>query len=1214
MSIIAVLATVLAGEAQSSLVPHSLRIEHNVPVGQDLGFTDALARPRFSWQLSAVVAARGVAQTAYRLRIVRIYDESVVVDTGKIMSQRQTFIAPHDADSRAEALDADTAYKALLEAWSSDGAGKTTAYFHTALRASDPSDWQGEWIGGYTQLRASFEIPSDKQVSSASAYASGIGCFDLSVNGAPAAANVSLEPGFSTVPTVRQLYSAYNVKSLLRPGENAVGFRLGMCKYGYLDTFCEGAQGSSPNCRAAILQLNVKFTDGSGMNVTTRAGGDPTTGWVGTNDANPVRYTHLFHGETFDARLDEPFDEPNFRPANTGAWGPAESYNTSRDGIGSLSLQVMPKISVIERRSPITINETTPSSGGGGGGGSLDRCTSATGYVVAATAAEDAQLTLRCESGSIKEIEFASFGTPGFGRFIKDKEGTDVFWQGNSALDNGTKHHVADCTMCGIEICGEITPVSKAEIDALTAGPDFTCDMLGDCSDFEASSQCAADATEALQSACVGRSACNVTATASALGVSDPCYGVSKRLFVRAAGCPPAVLPKPRSFIFDFGQNFAGVVEFNFSAIPDLPAGTQLTLRHAELLHEDGTLYNSYCKWPCSCSGGNCANQTDVYIASGREKDTRAVWRPKFTYHGFRFMQLDGWPLSGSAPPPLFATGLLTASAVPSTGSVHFANQSLSILNSIQTMILYTQRSNLHSHPTDCPQREKRGWLGDAQWTAGEASMNFDMASLYSNWIRTMGDTQAVECNQVAWAQNNRDDAFAMNDLQRPPTYECCSLKHPTFGCDWTGTNFSEVVGSLPDVVPYSRKTYGGWPGDPTWGVAAVVLPWELYTRTGDVDILAGAYPVAKALVDFLTRHQSARSGLVEFGYYGDWCSLEKTAKPAVTGWSHILGVARLADIASALGKSDDAAEYTTLLGTLKSRYHAAYFDNKTGLYGTSQTANILPLFLNITPPALVPQVADAVAASLKSRNLGLTSGAMGTRYVFQALAQSGYADLALDIATATEQPSFGYMALQGPAGGGLGAGTVWEHWGGNAYDYGGGSKNHPMFAGGVGLWLYQLAGLSVSTVRRTASGHSDVVLEPGAGDVSVAIRLGSATVRHVTPVGSVVFSWRYQLTASSARAFQANVTIPIGLNHPAQLRVRLGSDALCANGGITVEDLDRSARAALSPVALRRGESWTGARSAGIASIAAHPSEPGRVDLHLLSGRFALRVSGGSC
>ena len=151
--------------------------------------------------------------------------------------------------------------------------------------------------------------------------------------------------------------------------------------------------------------------------------------------------------------------------------------------------------------------------------------------------------------------------------------------------------------------------------------------------------------------------------------------------------------------------------------------------------------------------------------------------------------------------------------------------------------------------------------MGDAQWTSGEASMNFGMSSLYSNFVRSMGDTIQVGCR----APNDDDDGQQLSKQGRrldvtwrgvveaeelpPVDYQCCDFKHPTFGCNDKGTNFSgSVYGALPDVVPYSKKTYGGWPGDPSWQVAAAIIPWEVWRRTGDVSVAEIGYDAVRCL------------------------------------------------------------------------------------------------------------------------------------------------------------------------------------------------------------------------------------------------------------------------------------------------------------------------------------------------------------------------------
>ena len=156
--------------------------------------------------------------------------------------------------------------------------------------------------------------------------------------------------------------------------------------------------------------------------------------------------------------------------------------------------------------------------------------------------------------------------------------------------------------------------------------------------------------------------------------------------------------------------------------------------------------------------------------------------------------------------------------------------------------------------------------MGDAQWTAGEASVNFDMVSVYSNFARSMADTLAVGC---------REPTSQAADTSAPPVdYQCCDFNHVTFGCSDTGTNFSSgTTGALPDVVPYSKKTYGGWPGDPSWQVASAIIPWEVWRRTGDGNIVEEAYELVCASV--LT-DSALLAQLVISGAYCHMCCFDR--------------------------------------------------------------------------------------------------------------------------------------------------------------------------------------------------------------------------------------------------------------------------------------------------------------------------------------------------
>jgi hypothetical protein len=186
-------------------------------------------------------------------------------------------------------------------------------------------------------------------------------------------------------------------------------------------------------------------------------------------------------------------------------------------------------------------------------------------------------------------------------------------------------------------------------------------------------------------------------------------------------------------------------------------------------------------------------------------------------------VQVSGLP-AGFKPGPDFLTGHFLHSNVSVAGHVHFKDPSMAILNGIQKAIKYTQLSNFYHHPTDCPQREKRGWMGDSQITSPEASLNFDTAAFYTNWIQAFSDTQNHGCTQ-----KGAPGRVGM---------ECCESTRSSFGCSFScptseDCNFTRTKGSLPDVVPY-HNPYGGWPGDPSWATAGAVIPREIVVTRGE--------------------------------------------------------------------------------------------------------------------------------------------------------------------------------------------------------------------------------------------------------------------------------------------------------------------------------------------------------------------------------------------
>ena len=253
----------------------------------------------FAWRVGCAAekadsgdACRGARASAYRLVVKRgagdeAGDEAVVYDSGRVQS-----VATEHALAHPTALPPDTRFHFEVtvhpdEEGTASGTFRTLATargaFQTALRSDSSDDWLGaKWIAGFTQARAGFAVRAGATVASATAYASGLGCFELTLNGQRVADSM-MDPGWSTIPPMRLLYRAYDVSSLLKPGDNAAGVRLGFCHYGYVDqAFCVEGHAMRDTCRGFVMRLSIKYSDGKTQDVLTTADGSGGATWSGT--------------------------------------------------------------------------------------------------------------------------------------------------------------------------------------------------------------------------------------------------------------------------------------------------------------------------------------------------------------------------------------------------------------------------------------------------------------------------------------------------------------------------------------------------------------------------------------------------------------------------------------------------------------------------------------------------------------------------------------------------------------------------------------------------------------------------------------------------------------------------------------------------------------------------------------------------------------------
>lgn len=420
--------------------------------------------------------------------------------------------------------------------------------------------------------------------------------------------------------------------------------------------------------------------------------------------------------------------------------------------------------------------------------------------------------------------------------------------------------------------------------------------------------------------------------------------------------------PKPGVFLFDMGQNFAGWARLRVRG----PAGTRIGMRFGERRNADGTLNTGIIEQHIKRVDASQPFQTDTYVLKGRGIE---AWEPRFTYHGFQYVEMTGFP-AGGKPTLDTLRGRFVHSAVPSVGEFVCSND---LINRIWRAGRASYLSNLQGIPTDCPHREKNGWTGDAHLAAEQGLLNFDGIAVYEKWLNDLDDEQREN-------------------------------------------------GALPGIVPTSGWGYA-WGNGPAWDSAFVLIPWYLYRYTGDTRALREHYAGMKRYVDYLgTRSQNH---IVAIGL-GDWVPYQTQTPVAVTDTGYYYRDARIVSEAAALlGNRADSQKYAALAETIKNAFNERFFDPKTGLYANGgQTALGCALYQGLVPTERRGDVVANLVAAVEKRNNHIDTGILGAKYVPNALLAAGRADVAYALAAQRDLPSWGHWIDQG-------ATTLWENWNG---------------------------------------------------------------------------------------------------------------------------------------------------------------------------------------
>lgn len=436
--------------------------------------------------------------------------------------------------------------------------------------------------------------------------------------------------------------------------------------------------------------------------------------------------------------------------------------------------------------------------------------------------------------------------------------------------------------------------------------------------------------------------------------------------------------PKENVYVFDMGQNYAGWVKLKVNA----KAGTKIGLRFAEMLNPDGTIYTTNLR---------SARCTDTYICKG---DGEEIWEPRFTFHGFRYVEITGYP---GEPPLDTISGVVVQSATPVAGSFECSNP---MVNQLYKNIVWGQRSNFIEIPTDCPQRDERlGWTGDAQIFIRTATYNMDVSAFFTKWLVDLEDAQSRE-------------------------------------------------GAFPDVAP--RKVAMG-DGTAAWGDAGVICPYTIYKVYDDKREIEKHYDSMAKWISYLKSHSSDL--LRPNQGYGDWVSIASNTPKDVIGTAYFAYSTRLlSKMAAAIGRDDDAKEYEDLFEQIKAAFNKAYVSEDARIKGDTQTCYLLGLYFDLLPADKRQQAAEHLVERIKAKNWHLSTGFVGLSYLLPTLTETGHLDVAYRLLLNDTFPSWGYSIKNGATT----IWERWDGWTEEKgfQDPGMNSFNHYSF-GSVGRWLF---------------------------------------------------------------------------------------------------------------------------------------------------------------
>lgn len=459
------------------------------------------------------------------------------------------------------------------------------------------------------------------------------------------------------------------------------------------------------------------------------------------------------------------------------------------------------------------------------------------------------------------------------------------------------------------------------------------------------------------------------------------------------------------TYLVDIGQNITGWLRLTFNGA----SGTRVTMKYAEVINEQGEIDQRNLR---------SAKAADCYYLKGRGEE---IFEPGFTYHGFRYVQISNYP------------GELTDEKIIAR-VVHSDVENIShfrcsdeLLNKIHSAMRWTLRTNLHSIPTDCPQRDERwGWLADGQLASDACIFNFYMHNFYKKWLNDMRDLQDKDTGMV---------------------------------------EFGQAPGKIK------------WKGI-LWPMAYIIMPWNIYIHYGDRNILTEYYAGMKEFFEYMSCNEE--EGLLTFEEEcGDWLCIEDTKAPQVRDGYYYYCAKIMADTAEVTGFEEDAVYFRNKAMKIADSYNKRYYNPQSyppaGYYNAlayiSQFGQALPLWLGIVPEGEKEKVLGNLLWDINEARgeTQLTTGILGTKHLIETLSMFGRNDVVYKLFKRTRYPSWGFMLD-------MGATTIWERWK-FMTGYEMNSHNHPVLAAVDPWFIRELAGINRHYTNR--EGRREFLIKP---------------------------------------------------------------------------------------------------------------------------------------